>query len=104
METTGKKRISNPKTRIAHLRNKARDKGIPFNLTESDLAPPESCPVLGTPLGDSFTVDRIVPALGYTKGNIILISDLANRIKTNAVPSEILRVGYFYQRLMSYNE
>jgi len=92
--TTGKRRIND-------LRSRARSKGIPFNLTESDLVPPEVCPVLGLPLGDSFTVDRIVPELGYTKGNIILISDLANRIKTNAVPSEILKVGYFYQRLLS---
>jgi len=64
--------------------------GIPFDLTVSDIIIPESCPVFAKPIiifpfrhefGPS--VDRIIPSLGYVKGNIQVISMKANRLKSN---------------------
>lgn len=81
-----------------------RDK-ILFNLSEEDIIIPDRCPVLGTEFvyGDyqlTYSIDRIIPELGYTKGNIIIVSNKANMIKNNATPDEILAVGNFYKELM----
>jgi hypothetical protein len=64
--------------------------------------------VLGIPLqigtGDktdnSPSLDRIVPSKGYVIGNIEVMSDKANRIKTNASLEEIEKVViYLRERL-----
>lgn len=72
---------------------------IPFNLEESDVIIPDTCPVLGIPIKihtgrggyfpDSPTIDRIIPELGYIKGNIKVISFRANLLKTNATLEEL---------------
>jgi len=84
-------------------------KNIPINLKPEDLLPlPLNCPVLNVPLDywgkNSRTwrnpcIDRIIPKKGYVKGNVIVISDLANRIKNDASPSEIKKV---YEWLNNY--
>jgi hypothetical protein len=38
-------------------------------------------------------VDRIVPELGYVKGNVIVVSCRANRIKSDATPDELERIA-----------
>ena len=49
---------------------------------------------------NSPTLDRIVPELGYIKGNVWVICQLANRIKTNATADQILAVANsLYNRL-----
>src|SRR4051812_27791939 len=66
-------------------RERAKRYDIPFNLTEDDVIIPSLCPILGIPLKlneghpkfDSPSVDRIIPSLGYIKGNIIVISHKA---------------------------
>lgn len=85
-------------------KNRAKKKGIPFNIELSDVSIPEKCPVLNVPLSYGHSdfgpsLDRIVPSLGYTKGNVIVISRKANRIKNDASPDEILAVGNFYKNL-----
>lgn len=40
----------------------------------------------------SATIDRLNPNLGYIKGNIAVISNLANRIKSNATAEQIEKV------------
>lgn len=60
----------------------------------------EYCPALGIKLNweadkledNSPTLDKIVPELGYVKGNIAVISNRANRIKTNATADDIGKV------------
>lgn len=93
---------------LTSLRGRAKAKGLPFNLTLEDLIIPELCPVLGIPLirnygkghssHNSPSVDRIIPELGYVKGNVIVISVLANRIKQDATPEQIIRVGKFFEQ------
>ena len=41
----------------------------------------------------SPTIDRKIPKLGYTKGNVVIVSHLANRIMTNATYEEVQLVG-----------
>lgn len=41
---------------------------------------------------DSPSIDRIIPELGYTKGNIRVISNRANLLKSNATIEELQKV------------
>jgi hypothetical protein len=92
---------------LAVTKYRARKRGIPFDLTEEDLAIPRFCPVLGIPLyrakgaraqgPNSPTVDRIDPEKGYVRGNVLVVSAKANQIKSNATPQELLQVACFYQ-------
>jgi hypothetical protein len=97
---------------LSSIKSRALKKNIPFNLTIEDFMNiPSHCPVLGIPLERNFgnkvssenspSLDRIIPELGYVKGNVLIISTLANRIKQNATPDQILKVGNFYAKLAS---
>ena len=58
---------------------------------------PKVCPVLGIELDwgmngrqtNSPSLDRINPNKGYVKGNVMIMSDLANRMKQNATPEQL---------------
>jgi hypothetical protein len=87
-------------------RSRANRKKIDFNIDLSDIVIPKKCPVLNKPLiyGDhdwSPSIDRIVPSLGYIKGNIMIISNRANVIKNNASPEELLKIAKFYTQILS---
>ena len=90
-------------------KRRAAQKGIPFSIVQSDIVVPEFCPVLGIrlkvndgcgPRFDSPSIDRIMPSLGYVKGNVIVVSQRANTIKSNALVDEIQAVANFYRRLI----
>ena len=82
------------------LRYRARKNSLPFNLEPEDIIIPDFCPVLGfklercfgrkAPLENSPSVDRIIPELGYIKGNIQIISFMANAMKSNATPEQLI--------------
>lgn len=86
-----KKLISGAKLRSQKL-------GLPFDIEESDIVIPEFCPVFGfklevssgRPSDNSPSIDKIIPELGYTKGNVRVISYLANRMKSNATPEQLI--------------
>lgn len=95
-------RLRNPEQcLLSSARSRAKRKGIPFNLEVCDIVIPETCPVLGIPLtrnlgkhggtNSSATVDRIVPELGYVKGNIQVMSMLANNMKASATKAQLLQ-------------
>lgn len=77
---------------------------MPFNLEPKDIVIPTECPVLGIPLkrgegaitDHSPTLDRITPEKGYVRGNVLVISNKANRMKSTATSQELLRAGCFY--------
>ena len=82
---------------------RAKLKDIPFKITWEeilDLVGKGFCPVFGTPYNlssrgvtnASANLDRRVASLGYTKKNCRVISNLANRIKTNATIEQISTV------------
>jgi hypothetical protein len=85
----------------AHQRAKA--KGLPFDLTAEDVVVPEVCPVLGIPLvvnkgykgnpANSPSLDRLIPARGYVKGNVVVMSARANSIKQDAGSEEVSKVA-----------
>ncbi len=80
------------------IRSRAKKKGIEFDIEIEDISYPEFCPVLGLRLErnagiantNSPSVDRIDPTKGYVKGNIQVISNKANTMKSNATPEELL--------------
>lgn len=87
---------------LKSARTKARERGLDFNLEESDIIIPDVCPVFGSPLvmgsytGDksisspnSPSLDRIDSSKGYVKGNVWVISWRANHIKTDATLEEL---------------
>jgi len=95
-------------TLLALAKQRARRSGLPFNLSAEDIVIPRLCPVLGCalkhgrnkrPIDQSPTLDRIRPNRGYVKGNVIVISALANRIKSTANWKQILSVGSWLKRL-----
>jgi len=88
-------------------KKRAKQLNLPFNIEKEDIVIPENCPVLGIKLeysdngvsDNSPSIDRIIPELGYVKGNIVIISHKANRIKNNASFDEIEKVYYWFKNL-----
>jgi hypothetical protein len=82
-----------------NAKQRSKKSGLPFNLTPADIVVPSHCPVLGIPLSmgsghvsaGSPTIDRIIPLVGYVKGNIRIISHRANMLKSDCTDSEDLR-------------
>jgi hypothetical protein len=75
-------------------KKRALKKGLEFNIELKDIHIPRKCPILKVPLICSTryspSIDRIYPDKGYTKDNIAVISTLANSMKANATPKELL--------------
>ena len=95
------KHNKNPeKMMLRSARHRAKKKGLDFNIELSDIVIPEYCPVLGLKLEaaggsggakrNSPSLDRIVPELGYIKGNVQVISNAANLLKGDSTPEEML--------------
>lgn len=93
-------------TTIEQVRHRAAKKGLPFDLTEEyldsiftgvcpafyvRLTLPREEPIPGYTYKSSL--DRIIPEKGYVKGNVIFLSDLANRIKAEADHQQIQAVA-----------
>lgn len=101
--------INNPIARMLKSAGvRARARGLEFNITAADLTVPTVCPVLGIPLAldcipktkdSSPSLDRIDNTKGYVKGNVIVVSFKANRIKADATWQELRRISDFYKDL-----
>jgi translation initiation factor 2B subunit (eIF-2B alpha/beta/delta family) len=82
---------------LYNARARAKKYGIPFSITVEDIVIPEICPILKISLTvskskvspNSPTIDKIVPELGYVKGNIQVISHRANMMKSDASIEEL---------------
>lgn len=93
---------------LYNCKYRAKREGLAFNITLEDIPIPEACPVLGIPLRsqdgrrgfypNSPSVDKIVPALGYVRGNVRVISVRANMIKRDATPEDIVKVAAWVQQ------
>lgn len=93
------------------IRIRAVRQGIPFDLTEADIVIPEYCPVLGMPLAvgtwgkteASPSLDRFVPSLGYVRGNVAVISNRANRLKSDGTLDEYVKLVRWMRGMQSVN-
>ncbi len=79
-----------------NARERSKRKNLKFSITKEDIQIPERCPILGIKLNvevkDRFhspSLDRIDPSKGYIKGNVWVISNRANTLKSNATLLEL---------------
>ncbi len=83
-------------------KQRAVRQSVLFTLTENDLVMPDTCPILGMKLevkqgkggaANSPSLDKIKPEFGYIPGNVQIISNLANVMKSNASLDQMVRLG-----------
>lgn len=93
---------------LAAAKKRAKQSNLPFDLDLEYLRSicPDICPVFKIqldwgswgeknqrPLDNSPSVDKIVPQLGYVRGNVACISWKANRLKSNATWNDLLKLS-----------
>jgi hypothetical protein len=88
--------------RLLVARQRAARLGVPFDLVAADLVLPLYCPILGIPLQYTPTkkgerdyapsLDRIRSGDGYVKGNVQVISNRANRWKSDMTLDDIRKL------------
>lgn len=96
--------IRNQNVRLYHTcKRNALTKDLEFNLSIEDIVLPTICPYMGVELTNiigsgrvwtNASVDRIDSSKGYIKGNIQIICDLANRMKQNATPEQLIAFAH----------
>jgi hypothetical protein len=88
-----------PKEICMKAKRNARIRKCEFNLKPEDIIVPEYCPYFKIKLSfnkkDSkksfyYSIDRIDSSKGYIKGNVQIISRLANTMKNDATEEELL--------------
>ena len=98
------KKLENPllywaTNRISKTKSKCKKYNVPFSLTVEWVLEnaPTHCPLLGIELTfgeinwiSSASLDRKDPMLGYTPHNCMIISNKANRIKSDASLQELI--------------
>jgi len=95
------KKESAEKKMVRRAKGRAKDQQLPFNLKHTDIYIPTHCPALGIELyvtkgksgafSNSPSLDRLVPQLGYVRGNVQVISQQANQMKYNSTPDELIK-------------
>ena len=88
-----------PDFRIHSCKYNAGKRGIPFDLSRGDVHWVDKCPLLGIELNykageDSYdnapSIDRIDESKGYTKDNVWVISNKANRMKNDGSSEDLV--------------
>lgn len=92
--------IKSPEYRIWYrAKDNAKSRGYEFNLELEDIEIPIFCPYLNVPLITEFdenhhdyyfSIDRKDSSKGYVKGNIQVISHLANSMKSSATEEQLI--------------
>lgn len=92
-------------------KSRAKERNIEFSIDKSDVIIPEFCPILGVKLEpfaghsggrpNSPALDRIDNSKGYIKGNVVVISHLANMMKSSASREELLTFADWVQKAYS---
>lgn len=93
-------RVERPRRYLfQRAKSNGRTSGREVSITLDDIIIPEKCPYLNIPLTCTVTskrthsnisIDRIDSAKGYIKGNVQVISFLANLMKSNATEEQLI--------------
>lgn len=93
---------------------RSKKKRLPFNIDTDyliEIFPKDGkCPVFGIDMefggnqNTSPSLDRIHPALGYVKGNVMWISGYANTLKSLNTLDTLRTLLAFYEKLERRNE
>ena len=94
---------------LLNAKSRAKAAGLDFDLERGDFTVPEFCPALGIPLfwmertymaknHHSPSLDRLYPSKGYVKGNVRVISNRANFLKSNASAAELRLIADYIDR------
>jgi len=84
---------------LLQIKSSAKKRNLEFNLTIEDIIIPKFCKytnieltktIGGGLLNSAPSIDRIDTNKGYIKGNIQIISHLANKMKSNCTINELL--------------
>lgn len=98
-----RQQLNNPAgTLIRAAKQRAKKRGLEFNIDYEDVVVPKFCPILGIPLivgvgsgyggnQNSPSLDRIDNSKGYIKGNVQVISHLANSMKSTADKETLIK-------------
>jgi hypothetical protein len=103
------------KTMYQTAKRKAMEQSLNFNITpeylESLYPKDNKCPItrLNFEFGytnkekinknNSPSLDRIIPSKGYVIGNVMIISDLMNRMKQDSTYEDIEKLYNFYKKM-----
>ncbi len=100
-------RSNRTKDMLQAARGRARKAGVPCTISFNDIVIPEVCPVFGVRLERGTraahdwapSLDRNKPELGYVPGNVRVISNKANRLKSDASLDELRQLVAYLERL-----
>ena len=96
------------KCALIRIKSRCKRLDIPFDISPEDITMPTHCPVFGLELmmGEgkgandaSPSFDRIEPERGYVKGNVIVVSNKANRMKNSGTVADMKRLVEYYEHL-----
>ena len=99
--------------RSYRAKQNSKDKGLEFNISVEDIIIPSHCPYLNIPLlteqgshhsKSYYSIDRIDSSKGYIKGNIQIISLLANTMKNDATTEQLVMFANNILKLHNNNQ
>lgn len=81
-------------------RKRAKREGLEHSISWQDIDIPDRCPItdlelaqnIGVHRDNSYTLDRVDPALGYVKGNVRVLSWRANKAKADLTVEQLERL------------
>ncbi len=102
---------TNPERRLwATARGRAPALELAFNIEISDVTIPTHCQVTGEKIelnqfekkyirpDNAPSIDRIIPELGYVKGNVDVLSNRGNRLKNNMTLKDVELILSYFKR------
>ena len=93
---------------VNRAKHRAILKGLDFDITQDDISLPTHCPILKIPIivirgqgrrNEGPSLDRIDSTKGYLKDNVWIVSDLANKMKSNATTEQLKLFGEWTKTL-----
>jgi hypothetical protein len=95
---------------ISKLKSQAKLKGVDFNITKEDINWVEICPIMQIKLNyfttgfrehNTASFDRKDTNKGYIKGNVFVISNIANMRKSDLTIEQLERMIYYVKETTS---